>query len=115
MAPPAKPSSAAQSGACSAACPERRRCGRWRRVPTPSPSKWRRPLTRPPCRSHADTDTWRCDVAWTIYARHPLLLRHGELDFASFEATVRFCAVGTWEMVLDARSPLAEQMVLPGC
>lgn len=53
-------------------------------------------------------------MAWTIYARTPLLRRHGELDYDLFDATVRFCAVGTWKIVLDARSPLAAQMMLPG-
>lgn len=53
-------------------------------------------------------------MAWTIFARHPLLLRHGEVDYTSLEAVVRFNAVGSWVMTLDGRSPLVEQMVLPG-
>lgn len=53
-------------------------------------------------------------MAWTVFARHPLLLRHGEIDFASLEAVLRFNAVGSWVMTLDGRSPLVQQMTLPG-
>ncbi len=53
-------------------------------------------------------------MAWTVFARHPLLLRHGEVDYGSLELVSRFNAVGSWVMTLDGRSPLVQQMTLPG-
>jgi Siphovirus ReqiPepy6 Gp37-like protein len=51
---------------------------------------------------------------WTIYARNPSLQRDAEIDYTSAELTSRFCAVGKWELVLDARLPAANSLKQPG-
>lgn len=53
-------------------------------------------------------------MAWTAYARHPLLLREGELDFSTLEMVSRFNGVGSWVATLDGRSALVDRMVRPG-
>jgi hypothetical protein len=49
-----------------------------------------------------------------VYARSPLLLRNGEADFVEAEFNVRFNAVGSWELKLDGRSTLIDQLLSPG-
>lgn len=53
-------------------------------------------------------------MPYTVYARSPLLLRNGEVDYSEAELTARFNAVGSWELKLDGRSLLLPQLLSPG-